>query len=359
MKKSCELHKPPGVDAAAWKQAVVNAWNQSDAVCESSTQLDDADVSVQREWDAFQELVSGVLKSALLSFADNAYDWETREDCRRRGASDGPKGSLASRVVLPLTKRGPTHETGDMATCKCRRKLACLYEYRRLLQAACRGEPNRQQQTDLHSLRAKVVRWFGRVLALHEVVRIIGEWSVELAAKVKSKRDEKIRSDPGEAIFVIPMLLLVGGSVPKLLLVVRTCLAKMGLLQRPMLMLVPSFLTFGIRSGKTLKKTVTRCMIALRICCGICPKELKSLGDFPSRAAKARGSSGPDTWCGAELRALPSPGLTCLLGLLSVGCKSVRSRRSVVRTGWFCCLSLARSMSSAFALLVTVSYHGA
>ena len=159
----------------------------------------------------------------------------------------------------------------------------------------------------------KVVRWFGRVLALHEVVRIIGEWSVELAAKVKNKRDEKIRSDPGEAIFVIPMLTLSRWLRAK----TATCGTRLsgedGVVAETDVDACSLIFDFWDSFWKDAEENSDPLHDRIAYMLRNLPERVEESWRFPdgealaSRAAKARGSSGPDTWCGAELRALPSP----------------------------------------------------
>ena len=192
--RTCTMACPPGVDRSLWERAVSQEWNQNESVQQFLSQLaTDAVVSVQSEWDLFQDL----LVSCILS----AYRWlsrvglltaEVRSNCEKLADQRPFKGQLAVHRVLSCAHAGVRHQVGFMAVRKKRRLLARCFQYKRLLLRRLSSGLSAVQSSEFESLRDHLVRHFGVDLSLRVVLRHIENIQSELRGIEEQARSHNI-----------------------------------------------------------------------------------------------------------------------------------------------------------------------
>ena len=181
------------MEGSTWERALRSAWQSSPTVESFLGSLSVGCVDVQTEWDSFQDVLMEVATSALHTLhVDASVHPEARASCIQMAQQNLNKGSVAQHLFVSSAQAGVRHEAGFLAVRRMRRRLARLYEYRRLL---LRAEGlTAQRQHEKLSLAKSLRRHFGADLGLAAVCRHIGQLAAVLRRLDKDLHQERLCS---------------------------------------------------------------------------------------------------------------------------------------------------------------------
>ena len=301
--------RPADVPADTWRQTVEQAWGDCDRLETLNGCLLSSSVDVDAEWNLFLDVLQRSLLEACRRLSVSvAVGLEGRNACMKLARKSGSKGGLASFSNVDAVA-GQRHALPDpMAVRKTRRWLARLYEARRLMFAS-HGVLTEQQKREWQCLRAKMSRKYGRVLSLRDLeleIRQLGDHLKNLDSSVKNQRlkawrDELLTCDKSLGAWLRSKTNPCGAYVCDSLGRVADSLKDSATV------IFDYWRNFwNAAEGNALPVDV-RCQNMLH---GLPDKQEETWGlpsgaDLFKRAACMRGSAGPDSWVGAELRWLP------------------------------------------------------
>jgi hypothetical protein len=150
-------------------------------------------LSVQDEWDAFQQLLTSTVLKACLDLSQNGFlSVEARDACLCASGQRPFKGQPGVHVLASSAQGRVRHEAGDLRARKLRTWLARCYEYKRLLCRSFENPLSRAQAIELEGLTSRLRHRFGNSLALRDVLAHIASLKAQLRQHESSVKTRRI-----------------------------------------------------------------------------------------------------------------------------------------------------------------------